>query len=251
MQVVMIGSGNAASVIAKLILQSGHDIIQVVSRHRAHAVKLANFLNAAATDSILEISQDADIYVIAVSDDAISVVADQLHLNNKLVVHMAGAVSKEVLKNVSASYGVLWPLQSLRKEIDHIPNIPFIVDGNDQATTSRIALFASSLSKTVKVANDTERQKLHLASVVAANFANHFYALAQEFCLQEAIDFKLIIPLMIETAERIKTHAAAEMQTGPAARKDRQTMERHLLLLDNYPEIKNLYQLVSNSIMAK
>ena len=53
------------------------------------------------------------------------------NIHDKLVLHTAGSVSKDVLKNISYNYGVLYPLQSLRKESHEIPEIPFLVDGNN------------------------------------------------------------------------------------------------------------------------
>jgi predicted short-subunit dehydrogenase-like oxidoreductase (DUF2520 family) len=69
--------------------------------------------------------QAANLYVIAVSDEAVAEVASQLIVHNKLVVHTAGSVSKDVLKQASRNYGVLYPLQSLRKEMKDLPLTPY------------------------------------------------------------------------------------------------------------------------------
>lgn len=249
MQVVLIGSGNAATVLGKLILRSGHQIIQVVGKNLHSATVLSMQLNATASNNFSEINREAELYIIAVSDNAIASVAQQLRLQNKLVVHTAGSVSKEVLKNVSDHYGVLWPLQTLRKEMEHILAMPLIVDGSNEETINRLKLFALSLSDNVKPANDLEREKLHLAAVIVSNFTNHLYALAKDFCEKESVDFKLIVPLIIETAERMKQYSPADVQTGPAARTDVVTIEKHLQLLEVHPYLRRLYLRLSNSIM--
>src|ERR1035437_2144026 len=135
MQVVIIGSGNTATVFGKLVLQKGHRIVQVVGRNSLAVSQLATQLNATPVNSYSEINLGADLYIIAVSDNAIAEVAQKLDLKQKTIVHTAGSVPKSVLKEVSNSYGVIWPLQTLRKEMDQkIPEIPLIVDGNNEET---------------------------------------------------------------------------------------------------------------------
>ena len=46
MKVVILGSGNVATVLSTLIKKAGHEIVQVVSRNRDHAVILASRYNA-------------------------------------------------------------------------------------------------------------------------------------------------------------------------------------------------------------
>ena len=63
-----------------------------------------------------------------------------------------------------------------KKFIDtaHKNNIPILIDGNSAETTAMLRQFAESWSGNVKVANDEERLKLHVAAVVACNFSNQF-----------------------------------------------------------------------------
>lgn len=250
MQVVIIGSGNTATVFGKLVLQKGHQIVQVLGRNSLAVSKLATQLNAAAVNSYSEINLDADLYILAVSDNAITEVAQKIDLVNKTIVHTAGSVPKSVLNEVSDSYGVIWPLQTLRKEIEQkIPEIPLMIDGNNEETIKIITSFALSLSKNVKFADDMEREKTHLAAVIASNFTNHLFALTDDFCEKENLDFQMLIPLIVETADRMKYSMPADVQTGPAARTDIVTIEKHLQLLELHPYLKKLYLRMSNSIM--
>src|SRR6476620_25292 len=113
MRVTLIGSGNIATVLGKKILESGHTIVQVHSRITAHAKALADHLSAEASD---EIADNADMYIVAVADDALQNISSWMKPVNGFVVHTAGSVSIDVLRGVSSNYGVLWPLQSVRKE---------------------------------------------------------------------------------------------------------------------------------------
>jgi Glutamyl-tRNA reductase len=113
MKVVMVGSGNVATVLSTLIQKKGHEIVQVVSRNVHHAQSLASKFNVngiALTESQFA---PADIYIIALNDAALDSIEKIKALKNKFIVHTAGSVSKDVLKNLSSGYGVLYPLQTL------------------------------------------------------------------------------------------------------------------------------------------
>ena len=249
MTVAIIGSGNVAAILGRLITKNKHRIIHVASRHTEHAEQLAKEFDASFSDykGISNIS--ADIYIIAISDNAITECISQFDLHDKLVLHTAGSVSKDILKNSSGNYGVLYPLQSLRKEMQQIPEIPFLIDGSSEDVIKYISDFAGTLSNNVRRANDDERLKLHVAAVIVSNFTNHLYALGEEFCKNEQVDFNLLKPLILETAQRIGHISPAEVQTGPALRKDIQTLDKHLRLLANYPRLRYIYLKLTDSIM--
>ena len=251
MKVVIIGAGNVATVLGRRIFLTGHIITQVISRHSAHAALLAGKLNCGYTSAFGSINPHSDLYIIAISDSALLEIHKELSLNKKLVVHTAGSVSKEVLKNISNNYGVLYPLQSLRKEIDAIPEIPLLVDANTEDNLTLIYDFAKTISGEVKIADDRERLKLHIGAIMVNNFTNHLYAMAETYCISEQIDFNMLKPLIRETANRIVTHSPSTVQTGPAQRKDRFTIEKHLSLLSKYPEIRDIYIKMTESIVGK
>jgi predicted short-subunit dehydrogenase-like oxidoreductase (DUF2520 family) len=251
MRIVIIGSGNVASVLGRLFKKNGHEIIQVVSRNMEHAKILADELNCRFTDNNGNIETDAALYLVAVSDSALYDLNSNIHLGNKLVLHSAGSVSKDVLKDISVNYGVLYPLQSLRKEMQYADDIPFLIDGNTEETKTLAEDFAKTLSANVTKATDEERLKLHVAAVIVSNFTNHLYALAEEFCKNERIDFQLLAPLIKETAGRVETISPTKAQTGPAARNDIFTLDKHIRLLADHPKLKYIYLKLTDSIMKE
>jgi predicted short-subunit dehydrogenase-like oxidoreductase (DUF2520 family) len=248
MQVVIIGSGNTATVLGKLIFANGFHISQVISRNITHAEILANELNCSFGDFSSSINETADIYLIAVSDKIIHEVVNYIPKNNKLILHTAGSVSIKVLENVTNQYGVLYPLQSLRKEIANTPDIPFLIDGNNQEVVDKIMQIAQKISSQVAIANDEIRLKLHLAAVFVNNFTNHLYTLASDYCKKEQLEFDLLKPLIFETANRLKSVHPNDVQTGPAIRNDASTIERHDQLLENYPDLKEMYTYFTKQI---
>lgn len=249
MRVVMLGSGNTATVLSEMIVKAGHTIVQVVSRNEENAKTLASSYLATTAGLASEQFADADIYIVALHDAALDHIEQIPGLRNKWVVHTAGAVSMNVFKDISSTFGVLYPLQSLSKFADHIPEIPFLIDGNTQETLHRVLGFAKTLSDKVIEANDTQRLNFHVAAVFVNNFTNHLYALAELFCEKVRIDFKALFPLIDETTLRAKSISPFLTQTGPAIRDDIYTLNRHLQALASNPDLKYVYLKLTESII--
>jgi predicted short-subunit dehydrogenase-like oxidoreductase (DUF2520 family) len=249
MKIILIGSGNVAAVFGKLLKAAGHSLTAVVSRNATHAAQLADLLETKWYDDIKNVNADADVYIIAAADDAIQKLAVDIKAHDKIILHTSGAVSKDVLRNVSENYGVLYPLQSLRKEINYTPEIPLLIDASNEETLAVIQLLAASVSQKISVANDEQRLKLHVAAVIASNFSNHLYSLAEDYCSKENIPFKMLVPLIQETANRLINFSPKDVQTGPAVRSDAATMQKHRELLEGCPQLVKLYENMSKSIM--
>ena len=249
MNIVILGSGNVAAILGRKFIAAGHNIVQIYSRNAAAATELAYEWNTESTNYKSTINKNADVYLIAVADDAIEQVTDQLKLPGKVVAHTAAAVPKEVLKNVSEHYGVFYPLQSLRKDMTALPDIPIFFDGSNNNAKNILEQLAHSISneKVIEAGDDT-RLKLHVAAVVVSNFVNHLYTLAENYCKMEGLDFKQLLPLIEETASRLKDTSPQQAQTGPAIRHDAETIHKHLELLHNHPQLKNIYVLLTESI---
>jgi predicted short-subunit dehydrogenase-like oxidoreductase (DUF2520 family) len=250
MKAVIIGSGNVATAMGDRLLSAGHAIVQIAARRAEAAAPLAQKWGSAYTTEWERVDREADIYIVALSDRVLPELSKHLSLSGRLVVHTAGAAPAAVLRGVSERCGVLYPLQSLRKEMRPVPELPLLIDACRSEDLPVIEGVARSLSRLVAHADDAERLRYHVAAVVVNNFTNHLYTLAADFCRKEGIDFGLLLPIIRETAARLESHPPKETQTGPAIRGDRATVEKHLDLLANYHDLKELYQLFTIQIEA-
>jgi predicted short-subunit dehydrogenase-like oxidoreductase (DUF2520 family) len=261
MKVVIIGSGNVATVLGGKIAAAGHTILQVVARRKSDgrpnqggadgpmgAELLAAEWGCGLAMDWAEIDKGAELYLVSLSDRALPEFGKGVRLPGRLVLHTAGAVSGNLLRAVSDHCGVLYPLQSLRREIRPFPEFPLLIDAEDPADMPVIEAFARTLARQVQRADDELRLKLHVAAVVINNFGNYLYTLAADFCRQEGIAFNLLLPLIRETAGRLEEYAPADVQTGPAIRGDAGTMAKHLEILSNYKDLSELYRLFSIQI---
>ncbi|MBX2931261.1 MAG: DUF2520 domain-containing protein [Chitinophagaceae bacterium] len=250
MKVVIIGSGNVATILALKLQSKGYNIIQVYSQELAHAKILANKLHTNATNDVKEIVANADLYLLAVADKAVPILAEQLLINaNAIVVHTAGSISIKVLEKCSKNYGVLYPIQSIRKNMDIDTPIPFAIDGSNETVIETLTSLAKNLQEKVVHFTDEQRLKLHVAAVIASNFVNYLYKESATICHNEQIDFSILQPLIEETALRLRNYPPADVFTGPAVRKDYTTIDKHLQLLQNYPEQLALYQFITERIL--
>lgn len=249
MDIVIIGSGNVAAVLGRKFKAAGHSIVQVVARNSKAASALAYEWDTVSTNYKSQTNKNADVYIIAVADQAIDTIISEFRLPGKIVAHTAASVPKEVLKNVTQHYGVFYPLQCLRKDMTTLPDIPIFFDGSDLKTKTVLEQLAHSISaEKVVEAGDDARLKLHVAAVIVSNFVNHLYSLAEDYCHKEGLDFKQLLPLIDETASIIKNISPGKSQTGPAVRHDSETIHKHLELLKNHPQLKNIYLLMTESI---
>ena len=249
MEIVIIGTGNTATVLGKKLTAAGHKIVQVIGRDQTAASRLAEMLGAETSATLKEMQKEAALTILAVSDSAIAPVVNRLQfLAHTIVVHTAASISKDVLKEKAVNYGVFYPLQSLKKEVEALPEVPIVIDANNKETQQQLSVLAHTITQRVYTANDDQRLKLHMAAVMVNNFTNHLFTLVENYCQKEGLDFKLLQPLIQETASRLNEISPSRTQTGPAVRNDSVTINKHLVLLENHPQLKNLYQLFTKSI---
>jgi predicted short-subunit dehydrogenase-like oxidoreductase (DUF2520 family) len=252
MKLVLIGSGNVAWNLGKLFQLRGHEVVQIIGSNSATASDLAYELDTESTNYWSVINRQADMYLITVGDDRLPLVIAELtnHLGKikKPVVHTSAAASLDILEPVSERRGILYPLQSLVRGSRHLPEIPFMVEGNDAETTEELFNLARQLSGKAQVADAGQRLNMHLAAVLVNNFTNHLYVLAADWCRKKGLAFEHLQPLIEETARRLQEGAPAKWQTGPAKRKDKGTVEKHRALLGDEPALLELYDLFTKRI---
>ncbi len=193
---------------------------------------------------------DSDIYIISVSDNAIADVASRLRHLPGIVAHTSGTTPMSVLAEVGVQRpGVLYPLQTFSREVPlDYREIPVFIEGCDDGAADMLQRAAAMWSGSVTRCSSDTRCKIHLASVLACNFANHLWTLASQLLAGDAIPFDILKPLIRQTAAKIEQVSPLEAQTGPARRHDTRTIARHLEMAAGNPRLKQIYALLSQSI---
>ena len=190
---------------------------------------------------------EADLYVISVSDNAISEVSEQLPFKNRLVVHTSGTSDISVLHDKNRK-GVFYPLQTFTKgkEIDFAP-IPICLEAENESDYQLLEKLGNCISQKVVRISSEQRKSLHVAAVFVCNFVNHLYQIGNEICEENNVPFEVLHPLIQETAHKIMELSPKEAQTGPAVRNDQKTIEKHIDFLTNENQ-KEIYKILTKSI---
>ncbi len=247
--IVLIGSGNVATQLGRVLYNAGHSINQVFSRNIENAKILSSEIKSIPIDNLNEMNVNADFYIISIADDAINTIISTFEKIKGNVVHTSGSVGIEVFKDKIENYGIIYPLQSFNKDFDlDFEKVPFCIEANSESNLLKIKELTSVISKNIFEISSNQRQYLHLAAVFVNNFANSLYVCASDILENQNIPFELLKPLILETALKVQHNNPITTQTGPAKRNDFKIIEKHLHLLQKKERYKNLYQDLSNLI---
>jgi predicted short-subunit dehydrogenase-like oxidoreductase (DUF2520 family) len=174
---------------------------------------------------------DCDLILIAVPDDRIKEVAYKIPLSSAIVAHTSGTVAMDVLHHHDRC-GVFYLPQSFTKaKVPDLTAIPVCLEASDHAVMQLLQSLAQMLSQNLVPMDSQQRKELHLAAVYMNNFVNHCYVKSHEILIRSGIPTTTLDHLMRETLEKALTLTPALAQTGPAQRKDQNTIAAHLKLL--------------------
>ena len=254
MKISIIGTGNLAWHLAFELEEAGHVMMEIYGRNLVEAKKIASKLyDASATNSLDFSKSKAEVFFIAVADDAISLISNSIVLPvNAILVHTSGTRSISELNASNNPKGVFYPLQTFTKykKIDW-STIPICIEATDQETDVSLTKLAESISSAVYFLDAVQRKGLHLAAVFACNFTNHLLKIAKETLATHEIPFEILRPLIIETVDKAIINGPENSQTGPAARKDIKTIQTHVDDLSFEPQKQEIYRLLTKSIMGQ
>ncbi|GAA3584202.1 Rossmann-like and DUF2520 domain-containing protein [Snuella lapsa] len=243
--VVILGAGNVATHLFKVFNKTEN--ITVRQWFNRNLKPIDQYKNSVSITDKLEALKDADVYILAVSDDAIAGISSQLPFENRLIVHTSGCVNIHDMDKKNRR-GVLYPLQTFSKAatID-FSNVPICIETLDKKDYHLLKHLAVSIGSPTKRINTNQRKVLHLAAVFVNNFTNQLYRIGHEITESEGAEFDLLKPLIIETAKKVQTMSPYMAQTGPAKRNDQKTIKNHLSLLENNHH-KDIYNLLTQAI---
>ncbi len=238
LKVDIIGRGNVATHLHKAFLQYGDDIdVRMVNPH-----------------TLENLRPEAEITLISVKDYAIPEVCSKLSQIKGIIAHTSGSTPMQVLQSAlpkaEKRCGVFYPLQTFSKDVDlNYREIPIFIEGSDKAAEDALSRLASIIFDSIHHADSESRKVLHIASVLACNFANHLWGMSSEILRDNGIPNELIEPLVKETLRKaMQTANPYTVQTGPAIRGDQKIISSHLSYLEKYPQIKTIYSTLTDSI---
>ncbi len=247
--VVMIGAGNVAWHLTKRLVVTGFNIVQVYSRTEKSARELAQLLKTNWTNRLEEIDRNADMYFIALKDDAVTGFLKNAGLTGKILVHCSGSLSIDIFADYTAKSGVFYPLQTFSKARSiNFREIPVFIEGSTDDLTSMLFEIGAKVAGNVQYANSHQRLILHIAAVFSGNFVNHLYSIAAGILEENQLSYEVLYPLMKETLHKAFELHPFISQTGPAVRNDKGITGRHKKELENNHELLKIYTILSEHI---
>ncbi len=248
-RVVILGFGNVGQHLHKVFHNTEEvNVLQVYSRIASKTFGIDT--QAPITSKITDIDETADVYIIAIPDDAIKPFTTQLQLKNKLVVHTSGGVAMNAISNKQRR-GVFYPLQTFSKntEVD-FKIIPICIEAEEENDLKLLRKLGELISNKVVGISSNERAQIHLAAVFVNNFVNELYHISEDILKEKGLDFELLKPLISETAKKIETLSPSNAQTGPAKRGDTTTIEKHKSMIKHKLQEK-VYKSLTKSIQDR
>ncbi len=247
--IVIIGAGNVARQLYRVLdMYEGSTVVQCYNRKGIPlAAEQPRDHIVTSPTAIIK----ADLYILAVSDDAIGSVCNTLPFSDALIVHTSGSVPMDVIGTTDRK-GVFYPLQtfSATKTVD-FSTVPLCIEASNESDAILLTELASGISKKVYRISSAQRNTLHVAAVFVNNFTNHLYTMAHEICMKDAIPFDILYPLIQETVTKLQTMPPADAQTGPAVRNDTETIHRHLETLCDTTSHSDIYTIMTALIQEK
>lgn len=243
--VVLLGAGNVATHLYKAFTNS--ETVSVKQWYNRTRASLSSYANEVAiTDSLVDL-KEADIYIMAVSDDSIAQLSADLPFTNRLIVHTSGSVAMHDLDKKN-QIGVFYPLQTFSKAADiDFTEVPICIEVYEKQNLQLLKDLAIAVGCKPHKITTEQRQTLHLAAVFVNNFTNQLYRIGHEICETKNIEFEILQPLISETARKIQDMSPYMAQTGPAKRNDKKTIKRQLKLMET-EEHQSIYKLLTSSI---
>ena len=249
MNISIVGSGNVATHLALALHGAGYTIHQVLSRSMEHAQMLARRVDARPVNQWQRLDEDADIYLMAVTDDALYDLALDLRLQGALVIHTSGTTPLSVLKPISRRHGVLWSPQTFVRDIAmDYRRLPLCIEGSSPEVEVELETLAADISGCVYHLDYEQRCRAHLAAVWVSNFVNAVNATAQDLMRQSGLDFDMLRPLAEQTLRKWDYGSLWLQQTGPAVRRDEKTLNAQRRQLLDQPELLRLYDQLTELI---
>ena len=243
--VIILGAGNLAFHLYKAFKAS--ETIEIMQWYNRNLKSIEQYKKDLEITNKLEELLIADIYILAVSDDAIKAISKKLPFSDRLVVHTSGAMTMHQIDKKN-DRGVLYPLQTFSKDVDiDFSNVPFCLEVESKTNFDLLSELCEAIGSSFYKINCEQRSALHLAAVFVNNFVNQVYRIGHEITESKSVDFNILKPLIMETARKIENLSPYRAQTGPAIRNDKKTIKKHLKLLEN-EQHKEIYKMLTKAI---
>jgi predicted short-subunit dehydrogenase-like oxidoreductase (DUF2520 family) len=254
LKIGFIGAGTVGTALAARLAGRGYLVVAVSSRSRASAQRLAQAASGCQVfDSNQAIADNAELVFITTPDDVIATVAAEVKWHpGQSVVHCSGADSVDILqpaREAGAEVGAFHPLQTFaspEQAMENIPGSTFALEAEEPLLGILKDMAAALEGQWVEL-KSSDKVLYHAAAVLACNYMVTLTKLAtdlwQTFDVSPPQATKALVPLLRGTLHNIETIGIPQCLTGPIARGDIGTINKHLdALKSTTPHLVSTYR---------
>jgi predicted short-subunit dehydrogenase-like oxidoreductase (DUF2520 family) len=249
-----IGAGTVGTALAARLAGRGYPVVAVSSRSRRSAQKLAQAAGGCQVfNNNQAVADNAELVFITTPDDAIANVAAEVRWHpGQNVVHCSGADSVDILqpaREAGAKVGAFHPLQTFaspQQAVENIPGSTFALEAEEPLLGTLKDMAAALEGQWVEL-KSSDKVLYHAAAVLACNYMVTLTKLAtdlwQTFGVPPPKATKALVPLLRGTLHNIETIGIPQCLTGPIARGDVGTINKHLdALKSTAPHLVSTYR---------
>lgn len=262
--IAIIGPGRAGSALARALQAAGYSIAAVYARRPERGQLLAAQVGARQTRTPEGAVDLADLTILAVPDDVIAPLAAEIAQAQcagagKALVHLSGAQDRTPLlplRQAGLQTGVFHAVQTFKIGADTVRNLPgtlFGVDADEPLATTLTAM-ARDLGGEPFNLSGVDRARYHAAAVFVANYPITLLAegraLMEQAGLPGATAQRALLQLLRGTLNNLNGGEPQDALTGPAVRGDAHTIQRHLAVLNDDPELQQLYRRLADRTVS-
>ena len=243
LKIGFIGAGTTGTALAVRLSQKECPVVAVSSRTLSSAQKLAEMVpDCRVYHTAQELADVAELVFITTPDDVIAQVCQEVRWHGgQSVVHCSGAHSVDILeaaRKLGAAVGSFHPLQTfagVNQAIENLPGSTFALEA-EEPLLSTLKELTSLLNGSWVELKPGDKVLYHAAAVFACNYLVTLVKLAldlwQDFGVSSKEATRALLPLLEGTINNINNIGLPNCLTGPVARGDLGTIERHLSALE-------------------
>jgi predicted short-subunit dehydrogenase-like oxidoreductase (DUF2520 family) len=249
-----IGAGTVGTALAIRLHEKGYPVVAVASRSKSSADRLVEKVpGCKSCDCKQSVADAAELVLITTPDDAIAQVAAELKWHKgQSVIHCSGAHSLDILspvKEFQAHPGAFHPLQTFANVTHAVQNIPgttFALEA-DTELLEILKQMATDLEGNWVQLKAGDKVLYHAAAVIACNYLVTLMKLSTDlwraFGVSRPEAIRALLPLLRGTLNNLENIGLPNCLTGPIARGDLGTIEKHLEALDKVaPSLLSTYK---------
>jgi predicted short-subunit dehydrogenase-like oxidoreductase (DUF2520 family) len=249
-----IGAGTVGTALAVRLAGKGYPVVAVSSRSQTSAQNLARAVNGCQVfDNNQGVADNAELVFITTPDDFIAPVVSKVKWHpGQSVVHCSGADSTDILqpaREAGAQVGTFHPLQtfaSAKQAMENIPGSTFALEA-EEPLLNTLKDMATALDGHWVELKASDKVLYHAAAVIACNYMVTLVKLAtdlwQTFNIPPHQATQALLPLIHGTLHNIETIGIPNCLTGPIARGDTGTINKHLdALQQTTPHLLSTYR---------